>query len=155
MKLFAIILCSFFSVFVHSQSLDLSSDQSVREYLNEKSFRVGEYGEITFVYEKYDREFGSLEFKVSYQTKEQTIPLKARVLLMLDDFSFPGYVRSVILSSQNLTSPLLINAPTIFQLFSNGELYYQDKSTLSMGEYIESITTGKTILKSPIYKLCH
>lgn len=140
---------------VLSQTIDLSSENSIREFLNDKEIKVGEYGTIQFTYEKYNREFGSIDFKVLYRFPDRAIPLKANIMIRLDDFSFPKYVRAITLSDPNSYTSININAPTIFQLFENGEIYYQDKTTISMIDYINSITSGKTSINSPTYKLCH
>jgi hypothetical protein len=76
-------------------------------------------------------------------------------MIRLDDFSFPKYVRTITLSEANSYTTLNINAPTIFQLFENGEIYYQEKTSISMAEYINSITSGKAFINSPTYKLCN
>lgn len=138
-----------------SQTIDLRSENSIREFLNDKEIKVGEYGIIRFTYDKYTREFGSLDFKVLYMLSDREIPLKANMMIYLDDFSFPNYVRAITLSDPNSYTPININAPTIFQLFENGEIYYQDKTTMSMADYINSITSGKTFINSPTYKLCN
>jgi len=155
MRLFSL----FFALFIYhiglTQSIDLSSENSIREFLSDKEIKVGEYGSIQFTYEKYNREFGTIDFKVLYQLSDRVIPLKANMMIHLDDFSFPNYVRAITLSDPNSYTPLNIHAPTIFQLFENGEIYYQDKTTMSMADYINSITSGKTFINSPTYKLCN
>lgn len=140
---------------VLSQTIDLRSENSIREFLNDKEIKVGEYGIIRFTYDKYTREFGSLDFKVLYMLPDRTVPLKANIMIHLDEFSFPKYVRAITLSDPNSYTTLNINAPTIFQLFENGEIYYQEKTSISMAEYINSITSGKAFINSPTYKLCN
>jgi hypothetical protein len=140
---------------VLSQTIDLSSENSIREFLNDKEIKVGEYGTVQFTYEKYNREFGSIDFKVLYRLPDRAIPLKANIMIRLDDFSFPKYVRTITLSEANSYTTLNINAPTIFQFFENGEIYYQEKTSISMAEYINSITSGKAFINSPTYKLCN
>ena len=73
----------------------------------------------------------------------------------LNEFSFPTYVRSITLSDPNSYTSLKINAPINFMIFENGELYYQDKTIISMDEYLNSIVTGKPLISSPGFKRCN
>lgn len=143
------------SIIGFSQTLDLTSETSIREFLNDKEIKVGEYGTIRFTYDKYNRDFGSIDFKILYQLTEKTIPLKANIFIHLDEFGFPKYVRSITLSYPNSNEFLNIGAPTFFQLFENGEIYYQDKTTMSMQDFINSITSGRAFVSTPIFKLCN
>jgi|GEM_PF-2696245 len=155
MKALLILICLLVSTMAYSQVVNLTSDHSVREFLNEKEIKVGEYGTILFIYDKFEREFGSMDFKVQYQLKDRVIPLKANIIIDLNEFSFPTYVRSITLSDPNSYTSLKINAPINFMIFENGELYYQDKTIISMDEYLNSIVTGKPLISSPGFKRCN
>jgi len=138
-----------------SQKLDLKSENSLREFLNEKEIKVGDYGSLVFYYDKFNRDMGSVDFKVSYKLPDRTLPLKANIMISLDEFSFPNYMRAITLSDPNSYKMLNIGAPLLFQIFENGAIYYQERTTMTMNDYINSITSGNSHILSPTYKLCN
>jgi hypothetical protein len=144
----------FFQIFAFSQKIDLTSDNAIREYLNEKVFKVGGYGSVQFFYDKYNRDYGTIDFKVFYQFSDKSIPLKASIYLKSDDFYIPNYFKSITITDVNPYNALNLGAPTLFQLFENGDLYYQEKTTISMEEWIAAISSGKTNVNIPLYKKC-
>ena len=140
--------------FTYSQNIDLSSENAIREYLNDKEFKVGNYGKVQFIYDKFNRDFGSIDFRVLYQISDQTIPLKASIFLNVDNFYSPKYFKAIIISDTNPYKSLNLGVPTIFQLFENGALYYQEKTTMTMDEWIGALSSGKANVNVPLYKKC-
>ena len=94
-----------------TQNIILSNEESLKKFLDDKQFVVGEYGTVTFHYSSYDKTFGKMEFNVEYlipgEKKPRKILLKADIMLKLNDFMFPTFVRSISLSNPN--SFLLLN----------------------------------------------
>ena len=149
-----------FCVVTHgfSQMVNLSDHKSVKEFLNKKEFKVGDYGKIKFTFLKYDKDFGSLQFNVLYTINTQSKPIKklmqCDVFVESNSFVLPNFMRGITLRNGSSMKMLNINAPSNFQLFENGELYYQDRAEIDMDEYIENITSGKYSLGAAPYKLC-
>lgn len=141
-----------------TQIIDLSNEESVKNFLDEKQFVVGEYGTIKFHYSNYDKTFGKIEFNVDYiipgEKKPRKIMLKADIMIKMDDFVSPSFVRGFSLNIPNSFSILNLNRPTHFELFENGELYYQEKSNITMSEYLNARKSVDFAIKSAQYKLC-
>jgi hypothetical protein len=157
-KIFITILLVVSSFMGFTQNIILSSEESLKKFLDDKQFVVGEYGTVTFHYSSYDKTFGKMEFNVEYlipgEKKPRKILLKADIMLKLNDFMFPSFVRSISLSNPNSFLLLNLNLPTNFELFENGDLYYQDKLTMTMTDYLNARKSGSFSITAPPYKLC-
>ncbi len=146
------------STITNSQKILLSDESSVKSFLDDKQFTVGEYGTIKFKYTSYEKDFGMLKFNVEYLIpggkKGKKIAMVADIMIKLDEFYSPSYVRFLSMKSGNSFTQLNYNLPTNFQLFENGELYFQDRTTISMTDYLNAIKTGKYSINAGEYKLC-
>ena len=159
MKKLIVLLVLLVSNLTYSQELILADESSVKSFLDDKQFTVGEYGTIKFKYVSYVKDFGMLKFNVEYLIpggkKGKKIAMVADIMIKLDEFYSPSYVRGFSMKSGNSFTQLNYNLPTNFQLFENGELYFQDRTTLSMTDYLNAIKTGKYSINAGEYKLCN
>ena len=146
-----ILICYLFSLFlptlIFSQKIDLSEEKSVKSYLNGKKFTVGDYGTVEFEYDTYDKEFGRIKFDVEYkisgEKKPKKIKLKAEIFIKYNDFNMPKFVRPFSLSYPESPYVESFSFPTNFELYENGELYYQERTSITMEDYLKSRTSGK------------
>lgn len=159
MKNIILTLLSFISTtVVFSQIINLSNAESVKEFLDDKKFTVGNYGTITFNYKEYDKDFNRLKFNVIYEVPSQKKPKKiifeTDVMLTWDEFTFPTFVRPIGLTVPGVLYLPNYNIPLFFDLYETGELYYMDKPEFNMQDYIESKINGNFIRLTGPYKLC-
>lgn len=149
------LLCS---TVAFNQSIKLSDENSVKTFLDNKQFNVGSYGSIKFKYVSYEKDFGTIKFNVEYsipgEKKPKRITLNTDIMIKLDEFYATSFVRGFSLKSMNSFSQINLNLPTNFELYENGELYYQDKTTMTMNEYLEARKNGGFSIKAAAYKLC-
>ena len=66
-----------------------------------------------------------------------------------------NYLRGFSMKSINKYRQLNYNAPTNFQLFENGGLYYQYRNSISIADYLNAIKTCKYSISNREYKLWH
>ena len=141
------------------QKITFNDIESVKGYLDDKKFVVGEYGTITFKYKEYDKDFNRIKFTVIYEVPGQKKPKKilfeTDVLLSWDEFILPSFTRTIVLNAPGMLYQPNFNIPLFFDLYETGDLYYMDKPTYNMGEYIESKTSGRFFVKTGLYKLCN
>jgi len=161
MRTILIILFLFFFNLGFSQQINLSDKEDLVKFLNNKEFNVGNYGKIIFDFDKYEKNFNMVNFKVTYEIqgnkKPKKIKLYAKVYLSDDSFNSFGYVRDIKLTKEEsvfFDEPYPF--PTIFLLFENGELYYRDKNSMTMNQYIDVIKKGGDWkFNIPKYYLCN
>jgi hypothetical protein len=137
----------------------LSDGLSVKEYLDGKQVKVAEYGELLFKYDKIDNDFGTINFNVTYiipgGKKPKKIDFKAKILVQNDDFRSPSFVRGFSLQNDAVYYTPNYGFPTTFELYENGEIYYQDKQIISMSEYIKAQKSGVLIQSRAPFKICN
>ena len=146
-----------FTTIGFSQKIKLTDKKELIKELDNKEFNVGPYGKMIMYYDDFDKDFNKLKFNVEFMPassdKKKKIKLATDIVFM-DGFYNPSYMTSFTLGKPGGS---LMNEgyafPTNFILFENGELYYADKTSLSMTEFIKAITTKATI-QSPKYVLC-
>ena len=160
MKTIILTLLTFVSTTViFSQKVNLSNQESVKAFLDDKKFTVGNYGTVTFNYKEYDKDFNRLEFTVIYevpgQKKPKKIMFETDIVLTWDEFTLPAFVRPIGLTVPGLLYLPNYNIPLFFDLYETGELYYMDKPEFKMQEYIESKTNGNFTHITGPYKLCN
>jgi hypothetical protein len=158
MKKLVVLLGLLYSTVAFNQTIKLSDENSVKSFLDDKQFTVGNYGSVKFKYVSYEKDFGTMKFNVEYslpgEKKPKRIALSTDIMIKLDEFYSTSYVRGFSLKSMNAFSQLNLNIPTNFELYENGELYYQDKTTMTMNEYMEARKTGEFSIKTGPYKIC-
>jgi hypothetical protein len=140
-----------------SQSINLSDPESVKEFLDETHYQLGDYGSVFFKYDKYDKDFGKIVFDAMYLLpggkKPVKVLFKAEIMIANNDFISPSFVRSFVLRNPNSFVIDNYNYPLVFELYDNGELYYQEKLHMEKSEYILSRKSGQTFKNIPPYKL--
>ena len=130
----------------YSQKINLTDREELIKNLDKKEFNVGQYGILTMFYDDYDKDFKTLKFKVEFlpasnEKKSKKIKLETDIFLM-DGFYNPSYTISIALKTPGTFVNENYNFPTIFMLFENGELYFKDKTNLSMEDCIKLIKDG-------------
>ena len=147
------------SMTLFGQKIILNDLESVKGYLDDKKFVVGEYGSITFKYKEYDKDFNQIKFSVFYEVPGQKKPKKllfeTAILLAWDEFTLPSFTRPIVLHVPGVLYQQNFNIPLFFDLYETGDLYYMDKPTFNMEEYIEAKTSGRFFTKTAQYKLCN
>ena len=158
MKRLIIFFGLFYSTIAFNQQIDLADEKSLRTFLDDKQFTVGNYGSIKFKYTGYDKDFGNVKFDVEYtipgEKKPKKIAFKADITIKWDEFYLPKYARFFSLKNTNSFAQIFYNVPTNFELFENGELYYQDRTTITMEEYLKARKGGEYSIKAAPFKLC-
>jgi len=143
------------------QKITLNDMESVKGYLDERKFAVGDYGTITFKYKEYRKDFNELTFNVIYEVPGQKKPKKlsfeTHLSLEWNEFGLPSFTRPLIFVDPGLLYVPNFNGPYCFDLYETGDLYYMDKPTFNMEEYIDAKTSGLEYPKpkSNPYKLCN
>lgn len=144
---------------LNAQIVNLSDGLSVKEYLDGKQVKVGEYGELLFKYDKIDKDFGTINFNVTYiipgGKKPKKIDFKAKILVQNDDFSSPSFVRGFSLHNDAVDFTPNYGLPSTFELCENGEIYYRDKLTISMSEYMQAQKSVGLIQSRAPFKICN
>jgi hypothetical protein len=141
------ILTLFFTVnSVTAQKIDLTNKDALISFLEKKIFEVGNYGEIEFKFENYNKDFLTLDFEVEYTIKTDKKPKKYKlwtsIILTNGEFYIPDYNKSIMLSEKQSIRSLRAQFPTMFELLNNGELYFVDKSTISFDDYYNKTIKG-------------
>jgi hypothetical protein len=158
MKKLVVLLGLLYSTVAFNQTIKLSDENSVKSLLDDKQFTVGNYGSIKFKYVSSEKDFGTIKFNVEYsipgEKKPKRITLSTDIMIKLEEFYSTSFVRGFSLKSMNTFSQINLNLPTNFELYENGELYYQDKNTMTMKEYMEARKNGEFSIKAAPYKLC-
>jgi hypothetical protein len=141
-NLFAILFIFITTLSLYGQKVNLSDLESMKAYLDDKTFTVGNYGTITFQYKSYDKDFNSVVFTVIYEIPGQKKPKKllfeTKIMLTFDEFVIPSFTRPVHLSAPGLLYSMNFGIPLFFDLYENGEMYYMDKLNYDMQEYLDA-----------------
>ena len=143
-----------------SQSVNMTDKDAIITVLHKKTFIVSNYGEIKFIYDKFDKDFLSLSFKIEYTVyggkKNKTYDLYTSFPLTNGDFYIPDFFKDLNVSQEMALKTLRSDFPTRFQFLQNGELYFLDKfNSYTFENYLDqTIKKGETMTLKQKWVLC-
>ena len=130
----------------YAQKIDLSSKDAIVSFLEGKTFEVGNYGEIQFSFENFNKDFLALDFEVVFTVKTDKKPKKYKLwtslILTNGNFYIPDYFKSINLTEKQSMRTLSSQFPTQFELLNNGELFFIDKSNVTFDDYYNKTIKG-------------
>lgn len=142
-----------------AQKIDLTNKDAIVSFLEGKTFEVGNYGELQFKFENFNKDFLMLYFEVLFTVKTDKKPKKYKLwtsmILTNGNFYIADYSKSINITEKQSMRTLSSDFPTQFELLSNGELFYIDKSNVSFDEYYnKTIKGGESNYAKRKYVLC-
>lgn len=158
-KIFVFVTLFFAFSSVNAQKLDLADKDAVVSFLDGKTFEIGNYGQIEFKFKNFNKDFFMLEFEVELQIKTGKKPQKHKLWTSIPytngGFYIPDYFKSFNITEKNTMKTLQYLFPTRFELLSNGELYFVDKTETSFDDYYSAtIKNGDLHYGKIKYVLC-
>ncbi len=144
----------------YSQSVIMTDKDNLISALNKKTFIVSNYGEIKFIFDKFDKDFLSFSFNVEYTIyggkKNKTYDLHTSFPLTYGGFYMPDFFKDMIISQDVAMKTLRSDFPTRFQLLQNGELYFLEKYSSYNFEnyYDQTIKKGEIMSLKQKWILC-
>ena len=144
----------------YSQSVIMTDKDDLVSALHKKTFTVSNYGEIKFIFDKFDKDFLLLSFNVEYTIyggkKNKTYDLHTSFPLTYGGFYTPDFFKDMTISQDVALKTLRSDVPTRFQLLQNGELYFLDKySSYNFENYLDqTIKKGEIMSLKQKWVLC-